>query len=206
MAQNSTQIRNIASKASKWRLIVDLLSPYRETVNDGIEYHLCCLDYLHLDEVTAHITKRGWGTMLAKMGIASAYRIVPGHLKDWPLLAIQWMGQFYLNTRLPFGRQSAPKFVTQHIVAVTNALQWVLVKQGVSWVAHYLDNYITMGSQHLQPQPGCHAGHMFETRGPNSPRVCAGPVSSLVFLGFKLNTETLVVRLPAPMLGQTQYI
>ena len=39
---------------------------------------------------------------------------------------------------------------------------------------------------------------------PTAPGECAGPASSLVFLGFELDTEALVVRLPHPKLEQTQ--
>ena len=82
---------------------MDLSSRHGESVNDGIEAELCTLEYLRLDEVTNRIAKSGRGTMLAKMDIASAYRMVPVHPEDRPLLAIQWAGQLYFDTRLPFG-------------------------------------------------------------------------------------------------------
>ena len=81
------------------------------------------------------------GTLLAKMDVESAYRIVPVHPQDRPLLAEQWAGQLFYDTRLPFRLRSAPKFFT----ALADALQWSFQEQGVSWVGHYLDDYITMG-------------------------------------------------------------
>ena len=208
MAPSSTQLSPIgvipkSSQPGKWRLIVDLSSPHGVSVNDGIEPDLCSLEYLRLDEVTARIAKSGRGTMLAKMDVASAYRMVPVHPEDRPLLAIQWAGQLYYDTRLPFGLRSAPKIFT----AVADALQWVFEKQGVSWVAHYLDDYITMGP------PGSNTcAHNLEVMlstcvelgVPTAPGKCAGPASSLVFLGFELDTEALVVRLPTSKLEQTQ--
>ena len=146
VAPRSTQLSPIgvipkSSQPGKWRLIVDLSSPHGKSVNDGIEAELCTLEYLRLDEVTNRLVKSGRGTMLAKMDVASAYRMVPVHPEDRPLLAIQWTGQLYFDTRLPFGLRSPRKIFT----AVADALQWVLEEQGVSWVAHYLDDYITMG-------------------------------------------------------------
>ena len=91
---------------------MDLSSPHGESVNDGIEAELCTLEYLRLDEVTNRIAKSGRGTMLAKMDIASAYRMVPVHPEDRPLLVIQWAGQLYFDTRLPFGLRSAPNIFT----------------------------------------------------------------------------------------------
>ena len=72
----------------KWRLIVDLSSPEGRSVNDGIEGESCSLKYIHLDEVTDEIVKSGKGTELAKMDSASAYRMVPVHPGDRPLLAV----------------------------------------------------------------------------------------------------------------------
>ena len=43
------------------------------------------------------------------MDIASAYCMVPVHPGDRPLLAVQWAGKIFFDTRLPFGLRSAPK-------------------------------------------------------------------------------------------------
>ena len=83
----------------------------------------------------------GRGTQLAKMDIKSAYRIVPVHPGDRYLLAVQWAGVMFFDTRLPFGLRSAPKI----FIAVADALQWSFQKQGVSWMAHYLYDFITQG-------------------------------------------------------------
>ena len=208
LAPGGTQISPIgvipkSSQPGRWRLIVDLSSPHNMSVNDGIEAELCSLQYLRLDEVTEYIAKSGRGTQLAKMDIASAYRMVPVHPDDRPLLAIQWAGQVYFDTRLPFGLRSAPKIFT----AVADALQWVFEQQGVSWVAHYLDDYITMGPPDSD-QCGKNLQIMLETYArlgvPTAPGKCAGPHTSLVFLGFELDTEALEVRLPQPKLQRTR--
>ena len=133
-----------SNQPGKWRLIVDLSSPDGRSVNDGIESSLCSLSYLRLDDVIDHIVESGRGTELAKMDIASAYRMVPVHPGDRPLLAVQWAGQIYFDTRLPFGLRSAPKIFS----AIADALQWVFQQKGVTWVAHYLDDYITTGPPH----------------------------------------------------------
>ena len=71
--------------------------------------------------------------------------------------------------------------------------------EGVSWVAHYLDDYITLGP------PGadtCAANleAMLATCArlgvPTAPGKFEAPTSSLVFLGFELDTEVMEVRLP----------
>ena len=188
----STQLSPIgvipkSSQPGKWRLIVDLSSPHGRSVNDAIEPELCSLEYLRLDEVVGLIATSGRWTQLAKMDIASAYRMVPVHPDDRPLLAMQWAGQIYFDTRLPFGLRSAPKIFT----AVADALQWVLLKQGVSWVAHYLDDYITMGP----PEADTCAKNLdimlatcTRLGVPTAPGKCEGPATSL---GFELDTQAM---------------
>lgn len=92
-----------SGRPGKWRLIVDLSSPEGTSVNAGIAAELCSLHYLHLDQVVQEIRRFGRGTQMAKMDIESAYRMVPVHPGDRPLLAVQWAGQSFFDTRLPFG-------------------------------------------------------------------------------------------------------
>ena len=63
----------------KWRLMVDLSSPRRASVNDGIDGQLCSLSYTRLDDAARRIVRSGRGTLLAKVDLQSAYRIVPVH-------------------------------------------------------------------------------------------------------------------------------
>ena len=184
-----------ASQPGKWRLIVDLSSPEGASVNTGIEPELCSLRYLHLDRVVQELRKLGRRAHMAKMDIESAYRMVPVHSGDRQLLAVQWAGQMFFDTRLPFGLRSAPKIFT----AVADALQWIFIRQGMTWVDHYLDDYITLGP------PGtttCQANlermlSSCQRLGvPVASEKCAGPTSVLVFLGFELDTEQMIIRLP----------
>ena len=67
---------------------MDLSSPEGASVNAGIELELCSMRYLRVDEVVRQIVKLGRGTQMAKMDIESAYRMVPVHPGDRPLLAV----------------------------------------------------------------------------------------------------------------------
>ena len=183
------------SQPGKWRLIVDLSSPHGRSVNDGIEANLCSLNYLHLDKVMDRIVGSGRGSKMAKMDIESAYRMVPVHPGDRPLLAVEWAGQIFFDTRLPFGLRSAPTIFT----AIADVLQWVILKQGVTWVAHYLDDYITVGPPHsevCQENLGVMLSTCRRLGVPVAPEKCAGPSTVMVFLGFELDTDAMVVRLP----------
>ena len=61
----------------KWRLIVDLSYPSSHSVNDGIPSALCSLQYVTIDDAVQEIFKLGIGTLLAKIDIKSAFRLLP---------------------------------------------------------------------------------------------------------------------------------
>ena len=80
------------------------------------------VQYTTVDEALQIVLLLGVGALLAKFDIQSAYRIVPVHPDDRPLLAMMWKGQLYIDTALPFGLRSAPKIFS----ALADALEWGL--------------------------------------------------------------------------------
>ena len=190
------------SQPGKWRLIVDLSSPEGKSVNGGIEPELCSLQYLRLDDVVERIASAGQGVLLAKMDIESAYRMVPVHPGDRPLLGMQWKGEVFFDTRLPFGLRSAPKIFS----AVADALQWSFQRRGVTWVEHYLDDFITMGAPNSE-ECRSNLDRMLsvcrQLGVPVAQEKCAGPTAVMVFLGFELDSNRMVVRLPEEKLRRT---
>ena len=96
------------NKPDKWCLIVDLSSPSGSSVNDGISPELSSLSYTSLDHLAAMILSIGRGSLLVKADIQEAYRMIPVHPQDQPLLGIQWNNFIYIDRVLPFGLRSAP--------------------------------------------------------------------------------------------------
>ena len=89
-----------------------------------------------------HVAQLGRGALLAKMDIYQAYRMVQVHPDNRALLGMRWDGGVYIDTRLHFGLRSALIIFT----AVADALEWCIRTQGVTYIRHYLDNFITAGS------------------------------------------------------------
>ena len=58
-------------------------------MNDGIEKELCSLKYVFVDETMREVIELGQGTQLAKFDIESAYRLIPVHADDGPLLGMR---------------------------------------------------------------------------------------------------------------------
>ncbi len=179
----------------KWRLIVDLSYPKGACVNEGIEPELCSLKYVTIDEAVRRVLSRGRGTLLAKLDLESAYRIVPVHPDDRLLLGMEWQGQVYIDTALPFGLWLAPKLFT----AVADGLMWIMEKNGVAEVIHYLDDFLFFGNH---ASPVCAeslriALEWCDRLGvPVSAHKVEGPATSITFLGIVLDTVTQELRLP----------
>ena len=82
-------------QSNKWRLIVDLSHSVGYSVNDGISKQLCSLKYITADTAISHIITFGPGTLLAKIDIKYAFRLLPEHPADRYVLAMYWNNNIY---------------------------------------------------------------------------------------------------------------
>ena len=181
------------SNPANWRLIMDLSSPEGASVNDGIAPELCSLSYISVDLVADRVVALGRGSFLAKMDVQEAYRLISVHPDDRHLLGLSWRDMWYIDATLPFGLRSAPMIFS----SVADAFEWILYQEGVSWVAHYIDDIITIGP----PQSGeCAKNrHIILTLGETLGlplHKCEGPTCCLTFLGIVVDTEAMELRLP----------
>ena len=188
-------------KPGKWRLIVNLSAPDGHSVNDGIAKELASLSYITVEEVAAQVLKLGRGTLLAKMDIKQAYRNIPVHPLDRPLLGMLWEGMFYVDAALPFGLRSAPLIFT----VVADALQWIMQQRGTSHVAHYIDDFLTMGPPcSLECSRNCTIMHEVcaDVGFPVEPEKDEGPATCLTFTGIEIDTVAMELRLPDKKLSR----
>ena len=188
-----------ANKPGKWRLIVDLSYPHGNSVNDGIPTNDASMAYSSIEDAGRIIANLGKNTLLAKIDIASAFRIIPVHPEDRHLLGMKWKNEIYIDKQLPFGLRSAPILFN----ALADALEWILRERGISNVIHYLDDFLVFGS------PGskecsifleCMQATCSELGVPLALDKIAGPCTRLTFLGIELDTEKMQALLPADKL------
>ena len=83
-------------------------------------------------QVAQAVLELGPGAQLAKIDIKSAYRVIPVHPDDWPLLGMVWEYHVYIDVALPFGLRSAPKLFN----TVADALEWIA--KHLAWPWHRL--------------------------------------------------------------------
>lgn len=124
--------------------------------------------------------------------------MLPIHPDDQNLLGIQWDGEFYTDRAFPFGLRSAPKIFS----AVADALQWILTNKGIWNLLHYLDDFIfvskseevAFANKHILLDTFTHLGVLLE------PSKLEGPATCLTFLGIKVDSRTLQLRLSSEKL------
>ena len=191
--------------ADTFRMIVDLSAPRGLSVNDGIREDICSLCYASVDQAVSLILRLGQGTTLVKLDLKDAYRIVPVHPDDHPLLGISWEGLTYVDRSLPFGLRSAPKIFT----AVADMLAWAIHCEGVRYVLHYLDDFLLLGSPGSSEaeQALSSALRTFNTLGvPVASHKTEGPSTHLSFLGILVDTDRFQLRLPADKLARLRLL
>ena len=193
------------NKPGKWRLIVDLSSPEGASVNDGVNKELCSLSYTSVDVIAEKVVELGQGTLLAKMDIKQAYRMIPVHPEDRYLLGMRWQETVFVDKTLPFGLRSAPLIFS----AVADALQWMMQRNGATFVDHYIDDFITVGSPGTDEcANNIRIMHLTcsEAGTPVVEEKSEGPATVLPFLGIEIDSVAMELRLPADKLKQLQQI
>jgi len=133
--------------------------------------------------------------LMAKVDIKHAYKKLQVHVNDRGLLGMQWQWQLLVDGCLPFGMRSASLLykVAAHL------LQWVMCKRRVTWIWHYIDDFITLdarGNEECKHNFGLLKQVCKEASIPTDAEKDESPVTELVYLCMKLNSEKLEIRLP----------
>ena len=192
-----------SNQPGKFRLIVDLSSPTGFSVNDRINPDLCSLEYASLDQAVSMAVTLGQGSLLAKLDLKSAYRMVPVSPQDQHLLGLEWRGTVFCDQALPFGLRSAPIIFT----AVADGLAWALHCSGLHSFIHYLDDFLFCGPPASQICAGALevAVPLCARLGlPVAPSKVEGPSTTITFLGIEIDTVRQVLRLPQAKLSRLQ--
>ena len=94
---------------SEFRLIQHLSYLHGTSVNDNIPDAHSSVHYASISDAIAVLKSLGAGCFLAKTDIKSAFRIIPIHPSDFPLLGMKWD-----NNHMFFGDQSTTLFPKHH--------------------------------------------------------------------------------------------
>ena len=204
----SAGIGIIPKKSGGHRLIVHLSAPDGMSINDGIHEEQFSLQYITVDDVVAQVIKHGKDALMFKVDIKHAFRIVPVHPEDWPLLGMVWDGQYYVDKVLPFGLRSSPA-IFNHLA---EALCWIL-RHNYSLVGleHYLDDFmcvsppsfnVPLSSAALQKATLLQVFDNLGVPVATGDGKVVGPTTCMTVLGIEVDSTEQVMRLPADKLTQ----
>ena len=183
------------------RLLHNLSYPYNETaVNHGIPQEHKTVKYANLLCAVKLIRQLGSGCFMAKSDIKSAFRIVPLHPSQYPLMGFKWRGKYYYDKFLAMGlAESCRIFET-----ISDAIIYILKTHfGISNIVKVLDDFLILETdketcrQHLRTFLRL-CGHLGIPIAMEKTSV--EPAQAITFLGIKLCTVSMTACLPADKL------
>ena len=192
-------------RPGRWRLIVNLSAPEGHSMNDGIDRVLSSVAYMSVDDVIRRVLRLGKGALIAKADVKAAYRNIPVHPRDRWLLGMRWEGETYVDGTLPFELRSAPLLFT----AVGDAIEGIATQKGAKWLRRYIDDFVSVGQKGTNDC--AEAMTIFKETCqllgvPLNENKEEGPSKVLTFLGLKIDTVKMEVRLPQGKLEEMRSI
>ena len=140
----TSPISLVPKKDGSYRFIHDLSHPKRilQSVNSYILPEDATVQYENLDHYVKIIQTCGRNALLSKLDIENAFRIVPMHPSEYPLLGFTWRKQFYINSTLCMGLSTS----CVRFEAFSSAIQWaVQQKFPKGSISHILDDFLLAG-------------------------------------------------------------
>lgn len=190
----------VPKKTGGHRTIMHLSAPLGGSVNDGITKEDFSLHYTTIDDAVKLVLRHGRGALMCKVDLKSAFRLLPVHPDDWPLLGCFWEGYYYIDKCLPFGLRSAPAIFNR----LADALEFILrTNHGVEDILHYLDDYFFTGPPAPNPRISSAARQMTSVLSvlahlnvPVADDKVLGPSTEIPMLGILLDSIRCEMRLP----------
>lgn len=179
-----------------WRLITNLSHPPGNSVNYFIDPDLCKVKYSSLDSVLDMIYRLGRHTKLGKIDISSAFRLLVVNPADFDLLGIYFEGKYWIDKNLPMGLGISCSLFEKFSTFIHYLVAY---KSGIETLDHYLDDFIFAGaanSRDCECLMDTFAQISDELGIPLADEKTDGPTTVIQFLGFVIDTDRLMVRIP----------
>ena len=131
---------------------------------------------------------------MVKADIKETYRMILIHTHDQNLLGVRWNDYLYIDRIFPFDLRSAPKILS----AVSDGLQWILTQYGITYILHYLDDFIFVAASMVKAVRQKHTivSNIQCLGVPLEQSKLVGPSICLTFQGIQFNTKALILYLP----------
>ena len=173
-------------------------------MNDYIDADDFRVHYMSVDDVVDQIWIYSPHCQLAKLDLEDAFKHIPLRPQDWELLGYTWYiydpvidaikPQYYFDKMIQFRARSSPHLFNNF----AKAAKFVMERHGVSYVDHYLDDYVTAGPKDTDI---CDANlntmlSICQDLGfAVNPKKVVLPTTELEFLGITLDTVKMELRI-----------
>ena len=184
------------------RIIMDLSQPHGLSINDCISKEDFSCEYSHFDDATDLLMNAGRGSLLCKLDIKHAYRILPVRPDQWHHLCYYWEGNYYVDLVLPFGLRSSGA-IFNHFAGL---VRWILIHHyHINNIVNYSDDFFAVLSKELnlaKPQLAIIIQAFNDLRIPLATDKIEGPVTSLIYLGIIINSLLMTIEVPEEKLNE----
>ncbi len=146
------------------------------------------------DRALEKVKQIGAGCYMSKIDIESAYRCIPVRPEDWPLLGLEWKGNFYFDIVMQFGITSATAIFEWY----SSAAQYIAARScAVKHMVHYVDDFMLLNAKLAAAKFQLeHVVQLFDELGiPISLKKLEGPATSMIFLGILFDSVSMTIRL-----------
>ena len=180
---------------NEFRLIQHLSYPHENSVNSGIPVDFSSVRYASIQDAIVFVKRLGVGCYLAKTDIKSAFRIIPIHPGDYPLLGMKWQGNYYFDRCLPMGCRSSCAIFERFSTALEWAAEQIFQADEI---IHLLDDFllIAKSKQSCENLLSRFISLCNYLGVPIAPEKTVGPETELPFFGITLDSIRMEARLP----------
>lgn len=172
---------------TKFRIITNMSKPIGKAVNEFSKAPK--FKYAKFDEAVRRSFRGCW---YCKVDLKAAYRHIALHRAMWELFGFKWDGRYCVDTRLPFGINSACWLFT----LFTRIICWLCRKRGIKVIIGYMDDFLIIAGSKEEAQRAMDillqvlAELGFEV----ALDKCEGPCQQVIFLGLVLNSLECTVQ------------
>lgn len=190
----------VPKKDGSFRLIHHLSFPANSSVNSFIDKSFCSVNYSSLDDAVNLLSLLGTGALMGKIDLKSAFRLLPIHPSDFELLGFRLNDMFFFDKCLPMGCSVSCSLFEEF----STCLEWLLRKHsGQESVVHYLDDFLFAGKA---GDNACNELMLTfvelcrQLGVPLADDKTVWPTTSLIFLGFELDSVEMKIKIPVDKL------
>jgi len=177
------------------RLIHHLSYPFGEGVNDYIDPDKCSVNYSSFDHAVQMVSDLGPGSLMGKMDIKSAFRLLPVHPDDFSLLGFRIGQYFFFDKCMPMGCAISCAIFEKF----STFLEWaVKCVNPSSNIDHYLDDFFfagRAGTAECSVSMHHFSDLCLDLGVPLAKNKTVGPTTVLQFLGLEIDSINRRIRM-----------